>query len=232
MAPKKWWTSKEEEALKAGVKEYKAGNWKDILKDPRFASILANRTNIDLKDKWRNMNGGGCVSGGSRKASTSRPPVKRIDRKYKYNTMIYESLRYIEDPNGTDVDTMMNFLESKYELHSSFRKSFIAALEALEVKGYLKKVNDRYKVKKGRSSGAKTSRQEDVRTNTVDTREHPASVAIRVALAETYEYKVTKLCEDKNKLEELLDESVAMLMLAEGLYEQCKKYGSVTYSAV
>ncbi|KAJ0510770.1 putative transcription factor MYB-HB-like family [Helianthus annuus] len=49
MAPKKWWTSKEEEALKAGVKEYKAGNWKDILKDPRFASILANRTNIDLK---------------------------------------------------------------------------------------------------------------------------------------------------------------------------------------
>ncbi|MFS8030594.1 putative linker histone H1/H5, domain H15, winged helix DNA-binding domain superfamily [Helianthus anomalus] len=181
-----------------------------------------------LKDKWRNINGGGCVSGGRRKASTSRPPVKRIGRKYKYNTMIYESLRYVEDPNGTDVDTMINFLESKYELHSNFRKSFIAALEALEVKGYLKKVNDRYKVKKGRSSGAKTSRQEDVRTNTVDTREHPASVAIRVALAETYEYKVTKLCEDKNKLEELLDESVAMLMLAEGLYEQCKKYGSVT----
>ncbi|KAM0065182.1 putative transcription factor MYB-HB-like family [Helianthus debilis subsp. tardiflorus] len=69
MAPKKWRTSKEEEALKAGVKEYKAGNWKDILKDPRFASILANRTNIDLKDKWRNLNGGGCVSG---------PPDKRI----------------------------------------------------------------------------------------------------------------------------------------------------------
>ncbi|KAJ0735568.1 putative transcription factor MYB-related family [Helianthus annuus] len=167
MAPKKWWTSKEEEALKAGVKEYKAGNWKDILKDPRFASILANRTNIDLKDKWRNLNGGGCVSGGRRKASTSRPPDKRIVPKYKYKTMIYEYLKYIEDPNGTDLDTMMNFLKSKYELQSIFKKSFNAALKALELKGYIKKVSDRYyKVKGPSSSGAKTSRQEDVRTNT------------------------------------------------------------------
>ncbi|KAM0013823.1 hypothetical protein Hdeb2414_s0041g00739021 [Helianthus debilis subsp. tardiflorus] len=84
-------------------------------------------------------------------------------------------------------------------------------------------VNDRYKVM-GTSSGAETSRQEDVRTNAVDTQEHPASVAIKVALAEINEYEVTKLCEDKNKLDELLDESVAMLMLAEGLHEQCKKY--------
>ncbi|KAF5783289.1 putative transcription factor MYB-related family [Helianthus annuus] len=112
MAPKKWWTSKEEEALKAGVKEYKAGNWKDILKDPRFASILANRTNIDLKDKWRNLNGGGCVSAGRRKASTSRPPDKRIVPKYvQVQDNDLEYLKYIEDPNGTDLDTMMNFLK-------------------------------------------------------------------------------------------------------------------------
>ncbi|MFS7921110.1 hypothetical protein Hanom_Chr03g00232861 [Helianthus anomalus] len=43
-------------------------------------------------------------------------------------------------------------------------------------------VNDRYKVM-GTSSGAETSRQGDVRTTAVDTQEHPASVAIKVALA-------------------------------------------------
>ncbi|XP_021980398.1 single myb histone 4-like [Helianthus annuus] len=136
-----------------------------------------------MLDKWRNVNGGGGGSGGRRKARTSHPPVMpepcRISlykRIAKYNTMIYESLKYIEDPYGTDLDTMINFLKSKYELESTFRKSFTAALRALEV-------NDRYKVM-GTSSGAETSRQEDVRTNAVDTQEHPASVAIKVALAE------------------------------------------------
>ncbi|KAM0065181.1 putative transcription factor MYB-HB-like family [Helianthus debilis subsp. tardiflorus] len=136
MAPKKWRTSKEEEALKAGVKEYKAGNWKDILKDPRFASILANRTNIDLKDKWRNLNGGGCVSG---------PPDKRIVPKYKYTTMIYEYLKYIEDPNGTDLESMMNFLKfplvcAEGDHFFSLLRFTLVAVKALELKGYIKKL--------------------------------------------------------------------------------------------
>ncbi|MFS8006555.1 putative linker histone H1/H5, domain H15, winged helix DNA-binding domain superfamily [Helianthus anomalus] len=154
-----------------------------------------------MLDKWRNVNGGGGGSGGRRKARTSHPPVMpepcqiSLDKRIaKYNTMIHESLKYIEDPNGTDLDTIINFLKSrtKYELESTFRKAFIAALSALEVKGYLKKVNDRYKGM-GTSSGAETSRQEDVRTNVVDPQEHPASVAIKVALAEINEYEVTKL---------------------------------------
>ncbi|MFS7921111.1 hypothetical protein Hanom_Chr03g00232871 [Helianthus anomalus] len=98
-----------------------------------------------MLDKWRNVNGGGGGSGGRRKARTSHPPVMpepfriSLDKRIaKYNTMIYESLKYIEDPYGTDLDTMINFLKSKYELESTFRKSFIATLRALEVKGYLR----------------------------------------------------------------------------------------------
>ncbi|KAJ3694975.1 hypothetical protein LUZ60_000352 [Juncus effusus] len=54
-APKQKWTSEEEEALKAGVSKHGAGKWRTIQKDPEFSHCLASRSNIDLKDKWRNM---------------------------------------------------------------------------------------------------------------------------------------------------------------------------------
>ncbi|KAI3943215.1 hypothetical protein MKX01_027513 [Papaver californicum] len=55
-APKQKWTAEEEEALKAGVNKHGTGKWKNIQKDPEFGHCLAARSNIDLKDKWRNMN--------------------------------------------------------------------------------------------------------------------------------------------------------------------------------
>ncbi|XP_076904159.1 telomere repeat-binding factor 1-like [Bidens hawaiensis] len=54
-APKQKWTAEEEAALKAGVVKHGAGKWRTILKDPEFSSVLYLRSNVDLKDKWRNM---------------------------------------------------------------------------------------------------------------------------------------------------------------------------------
>ncbi|CAN6458192.1 unnamed protein product [Victoria cruziana] len=54
-APKQKWTSEEESALRAGVVKHGQGKWRTILKDPEFNVILALRSNVDLKDKWRNM---------------------------------------------------------------------------------------------------------------------------------------------------------------------------------
>ncbi|KAF6173076.1 hypothetical protein GIB67_009996 [Kingdonia uniflora] len=54
-APKQKWTSEEEAALKAGIVKHGAGKWQGILKDPEFSPILCLRSNVDLKDKWRNM---------------------------------------------------------------------------------------------------------------------------------------------------------------------------------
>uniref|UniRef100_A0A7N1A1T9 MYB transcription factor n=2 Tax=Kalanchoe fedtschenkoi TaxID=63787 RepID=A0A7N1A1T9_KALFE len=54
-APKQKWTAEEESALKAGVVKHGAGKWRTILKDPEFSSVLYLRSNVDLKDKWRNM---------------------------------------------------------------------------------------------------------------------------------------------------------------------------------
>ncbi|EPS63328.1 hypothetical protein M569_11457, partial [Genlisea aurea] len=60
-APKQKWTSEEEAALKAGIQKYGAGKWSTILKDPEFNVILRSRSNVDLKDKWRNLN---CMASG------------------------------------------------------------------------------------------------------------------------------------------------------------------------
>ncbi|KAB2636049.1 telomere repeat-binding factor 1-like [Pyrus ussuriensis x Pyrus communis] len=49
------WTAEEESALKAGVIKHGAGKWRTILKDPEFSGVLYTRSNVDLKDKWRNM---------------------------------------------------------------------------------------------------------------------------------------------------------------------------------
>lgn len=49
------WSADEEDTLRAGVEEYGQGNWKCILK--AYPHIFeGRRTEVDLKDKWRNMN--------------------------------------------------------------------------------------------------------------------------------------------------------------------------------
>ncbi|KAL6850216.1 hypothetical protein ACP4OV_020843 [Aristida adscensionis] len=54
-APKQKWTAEEEEALRRGVLKHGAGKWRTIQKDPEFSPVLSSRSNIDLKDKWRNL---------------------------------------------------------------------------------------------------------------------------------------------------------------------------------
>ncbi|KAJ8765653.1 hypothetical protein K2173_014775 [Erythroxylum novogranatense] len=55
-APKQKWTAEEEAALKAGVAKHGIGKWRTILMDPEFSAVLRLRSNVDLKDKWRNIN--------------------------------------------------------------------------------------------------------------------------------------------------------------------------------
>ncbi|KAK1363707.1 putative transcription factor MYB-HB-like family [Heracleum sosnowskyi] len=50
------WSADEEDALRDGVTKHGVGKWRDILDDPELSTALILRTNVDLKDKWRNMN--------------------------------------------------------------------------------------------------------------------------------------------------------------------------------
>ncbi|KAF8402494.1 hypothetical protein HHK36_010579 [Tetracentron sinense] len=49
----KKWSSLEEDTLRTAVQKYGKGNWKLILNC--FREIFEERTEVDLKDKWRNM---------------------------------------------------------------------------------------------------------------------------------------------------------------------------------
>ncbi|KAL6222703.1 hypothetical protein ACLB2K_006094 [Fragaria x ananassa] len=63
--PQKW-TAEEAEALLAGVAKHGVGNWKIILEDSEFGSILTRRSNMKLKYKWRHW---------SRRPSESSPSM-------------------------------------------------------------------------------------------------------------------------------------------------------------
>ncbi|KAF2297565.1 hypothetical protein GH714_038719 [Hevea brasiliensis] len=76
---KQKWTSEEEEALRAGVAKHGTGKWKNIQQDPEFNPFLFTRTNIDLKDKWRNMSVSAGGQGQREKSRTPKPKVKSDD---------------------------------------------------------------------------------------------------------------------------------------------------------
>uniref|UniRef100_A0A803N0M0 MYB transcription factor n=1 Tax=Chenopodium quinoa TaxID=63459 RepID=A0A803N0M0_CHEQI len=83
-APKQKWTAEEEAALKAGVRKHGSGKWQTILRDPEFSNVLCSRSNVDLKDKWRNINV--TLSGlGSREkarlALKRNPQIPKLDDK-------------------------------------------------------------------------------------------------------------------------------------------------------
>ncbi|XP_024177941.1 single myb histone 4-like [Rosa chinensis] len=70
----KSWTSKEEEALAAGVHKYGSGNWKTILKYSKFARYLARKSCGDLWKKWRTM----AFRVSNEKLKTMSPKVKKV----------------------------------------------------------------------------------------------------------------------------------------------------------
>ncbi|OIV89399.1 hypothetical protein TanjilG_22231 [Lupinus angustifolius] len=88
-APKQKWTAEEEAALKAGVVKHGAGKWRTILMDPDFSGILHLRSNVDLKDKWRNINVT-AIWGSRQKAKLAlkRLPAPKIDNNHLVTTTV------------------------------------------------------------------------------------------------------------------------------------------------
>ncbi|EHA8586909.1 putative Single myb histone 2 [Cocos nucifera] len=79
-APKQKWTAEEEAALKAGVVKHGAGKWRTILKDPEFSGILCMRSNVDLKDKWRNISVTASGWGSREKARIALKKNKQVSK--------------------------------------------------------------------------------------------------------------------------------------------------------
>ncbi|XP_022891332.1 telomere repeat-binding factor 4-like [Olea europaea var. sylvestris] len=189
------WTSEEEEALKAGVVKHGTGKWKNILIDPQFAPYLINRSNIDLKDKWRNMSiSYGQCSREKSKASRvktissealSTPTTENLVAEADavddfsrsprdarnapgYTTMIFEALLSVKDSNGSNIGAIVEFIEQKHEVPQNFRRLLSSKLRRLVLQGKLEKVHNCYKIKDA-ALGMKTPmpKQKDIRPRPV-----------------------------------------------------------------
>ncbi|CAL5361199.1 hypothetical protein CsSME_00052060 [Camellia sinensis var. sinensis] len=216
---KQKWTTEEEEALRAGVAKHGTGKWKNILKDPDFALSLSQRSNIDLKDKWRNM--GISTAAHSSKEKIRIPRVKAItagpltngqnsasasliddDKDGKtaprYNAMIFEALTAIKDSNGADISAILNFIERRHEVPQNFRRSLSSKLRRLVLQGKLEKVQNCYKIKRPAMLGTKTPtpKQKDIRSRPP---QNSGLVITRETVEEAARTTARKVAEAENK---------------------------------
>ncbi|CAN6457039.1 unnamed protein product [Victoria cruziana] len=175
-APKQKWTSEEEEALRAGVDKHGPGKWRTIQKDPEFGRWLSARSNIDLKDKWRNMSVSASGHGSREKSRTpklklnssvpsssvtvnvkvSAPSTAKVavskslndgkNSATRYSAMIIEALSAIRDPNGTDIGAIASFIEQRHEVPSNFRRLLGPKLRRLAGQEKIEKVHNGYRL--------------------------------------------------------------------------------------
>ncbi|KAF5746879.1 putative Homeodomain-like/winged-helix DNA-binding family protein [Tripterygium wilfordii] len=177
---KQKWTQEEEDALLAGIAKHGPGKWKNIIRDPEFASILTHRSNIDLKDKWRNLSvsAGQCskdkervlkalsaphsstlnspaapANDESSDAVMDDAPESTVDAKSapRYNAMIFEALSTMKDTKGSDLSAIVHFIEQRHEVPRNFRRLLSSRLRRLVLQGKIEKVQNFYKVRNGTS---------------------------------------------------------------------------------
>ncbi|XP_047324154.1 telomere repeat-binding factor 1-like [Impatiens glandulifera] len=118
--PKQKWTHEEESALKAGVAKHGAGKWRTILKDPEFSGVLYLRSNVDLKDKWRNMS---VMAHGWGSRDKARLALKRLHSASKQdeNSLV---LTVVGQNNEDILDTEPLAISKEYPQISGPKRSF------------------------------------------------------------------------------------------------------------
>ncbi|KAL5728709.1 hypothetical protein ACHQM5_001759 [Ranunculus cassubicifolius] len=131
-APKQKWTSEEEEALRAGVAKHGTGKWKNIQKDPEFHDCLANRSNIDLKDKWRNMSVSASGQGSREKCKT--PKLKALLPPPPSNSVTASPLPLAVQDASANPDAIMDSSKSPVDGKNTprYNSMIIDALESMK----------------------------------------------------------------------------------------------------
>ncbi|XP_021902869.1 telomere repeat-binding factor 4-like [Carica papaya] len=273
---KQKWKAEEEEALLAGVAKHGPGKWKNILKDPEFAPFLTHRSNIDLKDKWRNLsvNPGGsgakdksrtpklkAVAAAAAAAAASTPnapnstPSGLVNHNAsadialddpsnspadgnnapRYNSIIFEALSTIKDPNGCDISAIVNYIEQRQEVPQNFRRSLSSRLRRLVAQGKLEKVQNCYKIREDTSLENRTAilRQKDVRLRPPQNsplatcgramEEASVTAAYRLAEAENKSYLAAEAVKEAERISKMAEDTDSMLQIVQEIYDQCAR---------
>lgn len=157
--PKSKWSTEEEEALKVGVERHGPGKWRLIQKDDELSPLLKGRSNVDLKDKWRNLTVGS-NSSTPKRARKEKPegelaatPPANVLSPQKLQELVMDAVTALKDKNGSNQTSMTKYVESNLEpglaLPPAFKKHLADALQHLVDIGALVKNKTLYKLPGG-----------------------------------------------------------------------------------
>mmetsp|Transcript_26308 Transcript_26308/g.49967 ORF Transcript_26308/g.49967 Transcript_26308/m.49967 type:complete len:427 (+) Transcript_26308:476-1756(+) len=96
LAPKRnvgrLWAPYEAEALRKGVDKYGTGKWQMILRDEEYGPVLKDRSNVDLKDKWRCLMGRThlTVAASSALVELAQQPSSHVPGDWTYSGLMEE----------------------------------------------------------------------------------------------------------------------------------------------
>ncbi|KAH0856676.1 hypothetical protein HID58_084937 [Brassica napus] len=161
------WTPEEEAALKAGVLKHGTGKWRTILSDPHFSSVLKSRSNVDLKDKWRNISVT-ALWGSRKKAKLALkralppPPPKHDDDNNtraltsprthaskksitSLDKIILEAITNLKEPRGSDRTSIFIYVEENFKTPPNMKRHVAVRLKHLSSNGPLVKIKHKYR---------------------------------------------------------------------------------------
>ncbi|KAB5511131.1 hypothetical protein DKX38_028101 [Salix brachista] len=241
--PKQKWTSEEEEALRAGVAKHGTGKWKNIQRDPEFNPYLYSRSNIDLKDKWRNMT----VSAGSQSVKDKSRTLKArpnpdaaafvaastpLSNPHSSAAAAADDVLFDDSSEAAaDSKTAPKYNAMIFEAISALNEPNGADTSAII--SYIE-VQNCYKIKKSSSFGTKTPtpKQKEMRPKPVQNIDHINSgdtvteaaddAAYMVAEAENKSFVATEAVRESERVSKMAEDANSLLQLANEILEKCK----------
>ncbi|GFZ11729.1 homeodomain-like/winged-helix DNA-binding family protein [Actinidia rufa] len=241
--PKQKWTSEEEDALRAGVAKHGTGKWKNILRDPEFAPSLTHRSNIDLKDKWRNMSVNIATQGSKEKSRV--PKVKATTAGLLASGENSASAASLADSEITD-DPSKSPQDGK--VAPRYNAMIIDALSSVkdsngsDIGAIVKfiEVQNSYRIKKEVALGTKTPtpKQKEIRprppqnpglVTSQETVEAAAkNAAYQIAEAENKSFVAAEAMKEAERVARMAEDSESLLQLVEEIYEQYSRHPIIT----
>jgi hypothetical protein len=106
------WAPHEAEALRKGVEKYGMGKWQMILRDDVFGPVLKDRSNVDLKDKWR------CLMGRTHLTVAASSALVELARQPSTNDLTELGEDEDEDEDEVDDDDLYNYASTMSDAES------------------------------------------------------------------------------------------------------------------
>lgn len=161
-----------------------------------------------------------------------------LDRKAapKYNAMIYEALSTLNDPNGSDISSIVSSIKERHEVPHNFKRLLSGKLSRLVGQGKLEKVLNCYRIPgnillevkveepapRPRNVVHEPRQSQTSGTYLCDTvADAVVAAACKVAEAENKSWIAAKAMKEAERVAEMAEDADSFLQLAEEIFERC-----------